>query len=63
MVTVIDEKFIRSIDHLHKYKEYCAVGEYRKALKHLNHIKDDIEGMYNLTLAMIEEKEHNDKIN
>ena len=57
MVAVIDDKFINTIDHLHKYKEYSAIGDHRKALFHLNHIKDEIEGMYNLTLAMIEEND------
>jgi len=63
MVAVIEGKFIRSIDHLHKYKEYCTSGDYRKALYHLNHIKDEIEGLYGLTLAMIDEKDIEKKIN
>lgn len=52
---MIDDKFISTIDHLHKYKEYSTLGDYRKALYHLNHIKDELEGLYGLTLAKIEE--------
>ncbi|MED3792444.1 hypothetical protein P4571_08305 [Niallia alba] len=53
---MIDEKWINIMDYMHKYKESCTKKDFRMANYYLDHIKDDLEGLYHLTTAMGEEK-------